>query len=51
MAYIPFTNEQLIRANTVDLVEFLRLKGEKLERCGKNTSWSTQIVMESMIAS
>ena len=35
MAYIPFTNEQLIRANTVDLVEFLRLKGEKLERCGK----------------
>ena len=35
MAYIPFTNEQLIRANTVDLVEFLRHKGEKLERCGK----------------
>ena len=35
MAYIPFTNEQLIRANTVNLVEFLRLKGEKLERCGK----------------
>ena len=35
MAFIPFTNEQLIRANTVDLVEFLRLKGEKLERCGK----------------
>ena len=35
MAYIPFTNEQLIRANTVDLVEFLRLKGEKLEKCGK----------------
>ena len=35
MAYIPFTNEQLIRANTVDLVEFLRIKGEKLERCGK----------------
>ena len=35
MAYIPFTNEQLIRANTVDLVEFLRLKGENLERCGK----------------
>ena len=31
MAYIPFTNEQLIRANTVDLVEFLRFKGEKLE--------------------
>lgn len=35
MAYIPFTNEQLIRANSVDLVEFLRLKGEKLEKCGK----------------
>ena len=35
MAYIPFTNEQLIRANNVDLVEFLRFKGEKLEKCGK----------------
>ena len=35
MVYIPFTNEQLLRANTVDLVEFLRLRGEKLQKVGK----------------
>ena len=30
MPYIPFTEEQKLRANSVDLVEFLRRQGEKL---------------------
>lgn len=35
MPYIPFTNEQKILANSVDLEQFLRMRGEKLERVGK----------------
>lgn len=35
MPYIPFTEEQKITANTVDLAEFLRMRGEKLERAGR----------------
>jgi hypothetical protein len=33
--YIPFTDEQKILANSVDLEEFLRMRGEKLERVGR----------------
>ena len=35
MSYIPFTDEQKILANNVDLEEFLRMRGEKLERVGR----------------
>ena len=34
MPYIPFTDEQKILANSVDLEQFLRMRGEKLERAG-----------------
>lgn len=32
MSYIPFTEEQKITANSVELADFLRMRGEKLER-------------------
>lgn len=35
MPYIPFTNEQKVLANSVDLEQFLRMRGEKLERVGR----------------
>ena len=35
MAYIPFTEEEKLLANSVDLPEFLRNHGEKLERAGR----------------
>lgn len=35
MSYIPFTEEQKMTANSVDLADFLRLRGEKLERAGR----------------
>ena len=35
MPYIPFTEEQKVIANSVDLAEFLRMRGEKLERVGR----------------
>ena len=35
MPYITFTDEQKILANSVDLEEFLRMRGEKLERVGR----------------
>ena len=35
MPYIPFTDEKKILANSVDLEEFLRMRGEKLERVGR----------------
>lgn len=35
MPYIPFTEEQKVTANSVDLPEFLRMRGEKLERAGR----------------
>ena len=35
MPYIPFTDEQKILANSVDLEEFLIMRGEKLERVGR----------------
>ena len=35
MPYIPFTEEQKALANSVDLADFLRLRGEKLERAGR----------------
>ena len=34
MPYIPFTDEQKQLANSVDLEQFLRMRGEKLERVG-----------------
>ena len=34
MPYIPFTDEQKQLANSVDLAEYLRVRGEKLERAG-----------------
>ena len=36
MPYIPFTEEQKLRANSVDLVEFLRRQGEKLIPSGRD---------------
>lgn len=35
MPYIPYTEEEKQLANGVDLAEFLRLRGEKLERAGR----------------
>ncbi len=35
MPYIPFTEEEKQLANNVDLAEFLRQRGEKLERAGR----------------
>lgn len=35
MPYIPFTDEQKMLANSVNLEEFLRMRGEKLERVGR----------------
>ena len=35
MPYIPFTEEQKITANSVELADFLRMRGEKLERTGR----------------
>ena len=35
MPYIPFTDEQKQLANSVDLAEYLRVRGEKLERVGR----------------
>ena len=37
MPYIPFTEEQKQVANSVDLAEFLRFRGENLERVGRET--------------
>ena len=34
VSYIPFTDEQKILANSIDLAEYLRVRGEKLERVG-----------------
>lgn len=34
MPYIPFTDEQIALANSVDLEQFLRMRGERLERVG-----------------
>ncbi len=35
MPYIPYTEEEKQLANSVDLAEFLRLRGEKLEKIGR----------------
>ena len=34
-----YTEEQIARANETDLVSFLRAKGEKLKRSGKEYRW------------
>ncbi len=34
MPYIPFTEEQKVMANSIELADFLRMRGEKLERAG-----------------
>lgn len=39
MAYIPFTEEQKQRANSVDLVDFLQRQGEQLVRSGHEWRW------------
>jgi hypothetical protein len=35
MPYIPFTEEQKQQANNTELADFLRVRGEKLERAGR----------------
>jgi len=35
LPYIPFTEEQKVIANSVELADFLRMRGEKLERAGR----------------
>lgn len=35
MPYIPFTEKQKTTANSVELADFLRMRGEKLERAGR----------------
>ena len=35
MRFIPFTEEEKIAANTTDLVQFLQMRGERLERTGR----------------
>ena len=35
MPYIPFTEEEKIIANSVNLPDFLRMRGEKIERAGR----------------
>ncbi len=35
MPYIPFTEEQKVTANSVNLADFLWLRDEKLERAGR----------------
>lgn len=37
MLYIPFTEEQKVTANSVDLEHFLRMRGERLERVGSES--------------
>ncbi len=37
MPYIPFTDEQKVLANSVDLEQYLRMRGEKLERVGRES--------------
>ena len=37
MPYIPFTDEQKVLANTVDLERFLTMRGEHLERAGRSS--------------
>lgn len=38
--YIPFTDEQKQRANSVDLVDFLRSQGEEVTRAGHDFRWA-----------
>jgi hypothetical protein len=42
MAYIPFTEEEKLLANSVDLPKFLRNHGEKLERAGRESALEMQ---------
>lgn len=35
-SYIPFTEEQKLRASSVDLADFLRRQGEKFIRSGRD---------------
>lgn len=37
--YVPFTDEQKLAANSVDLVDFLRGMGEPLKRSGREYVW------------
>lgn len=37
--YIPFTEEEKSRANSVDLVDFLQRQGEQLTRAGRDWRW------------
>jgi len=34
--YIPFTDEQIYRANSIDIEDLLRCNGEILERSGRD---------------
>jgi hypothetical protein len=40
MPYIHFTDEQKERANSVDLVDFLRAQGEEISRSGHDFRWA-----------
>ncbi|GHU80739.1 hypothetical protein FACS1894191_6670 [Clostridia bacterium] len=40
IAYIPFTDEQKQRANSVDLVDFLRSQGEEVTHSGHDFRWT-----------
>lgn len=37
--YIPFTDEQKRRANSIDIADFLRRQGEQLTRAGRDWRW------------
>ncbi|MGM9668209.1 MAG: DUF3991 and toprim domain-containing protein [Faecousia sp.] len=37
--WIEFTDEERIRARNLDLVSFLRSKGEEVKRCGREYQW------------
>ena len=37
--YIPFTEEEKRRANSVDLVDFLQRQGEQFSRAGRDWRW------------
>ena len=48
MPYIHFTEDQKLRANSVDLVEFLRRQGEKLISSGQASPQITVLLCMGM---
>ena len=37
--YIPFTEEEKLRAGSADIAELLRCRGEEVRRSGKELVW------------